>query len=150
MQISVHNIPSEILVTTVSVKHNPNNPLNVYLFRCLQCGTGITQINGDIVKISAGREPSQDVAVINQCYKCRHYYIFQTRTHLPKESIRLVLPVRSVYNLFRCVICRTQLLEYNKTSVYLLPQHLSKVYPFDFDCVGHACSVHYSLVDMVE
>lgn len=152
MEVTIRNIPKEILVQTVSVRHNKEESENLYLFHCYRCGTGISQIKGEVMRISAGVEPSEDVPVIDQCYRCKEYYTFQTKNFLQYKRIRLTVShtlLDRPYTTFHCVICRNQLFQYNSHFIKMLPDWKTITVPYQLDCINPDCIQKYTLMDVL-
>lgn len=151
MKATIRNIPDiEILVHTVSVKKTTSE--NVYLFRCYRCGTSISQVKGEITRIFPGLEPSDEVPVISQCFKCHWHYTFQTKNFVVKPYIELGI-VHEVgfndYTTFHCVICRSKLLNYNQQWIERLSDSKLLKLPHEFICSNDTCNRQYKVVDVL-
>jgi hypothetical protein len=149
MQVTIRLKPAELLVHTVSVRRV--NQMDIYLFRCYKCGTAVAQFKGEIVRIEPGLLETDEVPTISQCFKCKEYYTFQT-LNIERDRIELRLyndVMASHFTTFHCVICRTQLIQYNAHFVKTLPSFALKTIPYNFDCFGRECMQKYRLVDVI-
>ena len=155
MNISIKNVPQDILVHTVSLIKNKENPSNVYLFRCTNCGTAISQIQGEVKSIYAEHIPTDNVAVFNKCYKCGRNYIFNTLPYAKIKSTQIILcSEKNEVSIFHCWICRMQLIEYSDDFYHFLPDgkiHATKfgVIESHFHCFMPTCKHEYCLEDIV-
>ncbi len=152
MEISVKDIEKVILVNTVTLSHNKPHSINVEFYRCYRCGTGITQIQGRIVAISAGYIPSEDVPTITRCYVCSKdgietNYTFQTQD-TKIGPIKLTLAAADRVSTFHCIFCRSPLVQYTKDEAVILPEFEKIVIPHMLPCVR--CKAKYMLMDIVE
>ncbi len=150
MQISVKNTPDDIFINTVCLSHNSASPLNTELFRCYRCGTGLNQVQGYISSISAGYNPSDDVAIITRCHECHENYTFQTREAKSLRITSLILSSRKIISTFHCVICKSPLLQYNAQMIRLLPDFKEIDLPDAFPCFNPVCKAQYLLREIVE
>jgi hypothetical protein len=150
MRISIHHVQSEILLQTVTLSKSKTDPDNTYLFRCYHCGTAISRIQGDVVGITAGLIPNSDAIVIHQCYKCKENYVFQTLNGTSKfTSLTISQEPTKLISTFHCVICRTQLFQYNNNVVALLPETTLLILPTLVRCIKPDCKKDYLLKDVV-
>lgn len=135
----------ELLLNTVSLSKIENKS---WLFRCFRCGTSITRVEGELVGISAGWEPTSDVLVISQCHNCHENYTFQTRQ--TKNLIaKLTLSLYLDQSAFLCVICRSRLLEYNAELIQQMPERNLLDLPASFTCFKYDCHKQYQLNEIV-
>ena len=144
MRVNIHNVPTDIRLQTVKLA--PTDDDNSYLFRCYRCGTAIARIKGKVVEIEAGYVPNNNVPVINQCPNCHENYTFLTVTDHPGQII-LTLAPQETTSIFRCVVCRTPLLQFTgQDIIFTLPLMKHILTPYLFDC---SCDQHYLLHEIV-
>lgn len=151
MKATNRTVPIEILLQTVALVPNKQDPDNIYLFRCYHCGTGVSKIQGNIASITAGHIPSSEVPVVNQCHMCKENYMFKTFSSKPAESIKLILVPHfsQSVSIFYCVICRTPLLKYSDSSALLTANMQQMKIPFPFACSLESCGKDYLLNEIV-
>ena len=150
MRIVIHNIPRELLIQTVSVTQDKENPDNSYLFRCFRCGSPICRVQGLVVNIVPGLVPTYDVPIIHACYQCHESYTFQTiLTNRKRTSLILSPDINHSTSIFRCFICRLPLLEYTDKLVASLPDLVPMKPPHEFECLTYDCKKEYLLNDTV-
>lgn len=149
MLINVYNQPQEILVQSVSVHKDHQDPLNTYLFRCPYCGFRITQFQGMVDKLQPGLVPGDEVVVINQCHECHMRYVFRQSptNHLDSEIVLTMY--ENPTDIFRCYICRTALVRFNEYAVTQLSNKQTRQLPFGLICYGPNCQLAYRFVDLV-
>lgn len=148
MQIMVKHISQELLINTVLLHKNLADPLNVYLFRCYKCSTGLKQIQGLVSAIYAGYIEHEDVATIDRCSKCAENYTFQSTTR-QSSTTRLVISTGEGITTFHCINCRMPLLQYNILGAVALPEYIRLDRP-GFKCTSPTCSMNYLLKEIVE
>lgn len=152
MQITIHNEKREILVQTVSIAPNEADPENLYLFRCPYDGETLgTQIRGNVVKISPGLEPRNDVPTFHLCRTCKRLYTFQTLEYSKgKTKIVLVSPPAGAIGIFYCYLCRNPILQFVGDKIVKLPDFKLMHVPFEMDCVNPSCPAKYKIADVVQ
>jgi hypothetical protein len=149
MRVLIRSQVAEIPVHTVTLC--PVKSEAIYLFRCYKCGTAISQVMGHIVRIEPGAPHDGGVPVVNQCYKCKEYYTFQTKQVKPQRT-ELYLhhnPLVTSFSTFHCFICRTQLIQYDELFTKVLPEYKRVDLPYKFNCFGHDCVQKYILKDII-
>jgi hypothetical protein len=123
----------------------------VSLFRCVVCGTAISQYEGSVVKIYPFVEPDDAVLTINKCPGCGALYTFQSQNGTKKDT-KVVLfndPYISNDNHFRCYLCRTDLLRFTYDKIVnLINLSLSEL-PFSLKCPTFDCPATFNFVDLV-
>lgn len=150
MQVTIHNQPREILVQTISLTQNKNNPSNIYLFFCFRCCYQISQVQGSVARVFPGLEPSEDIPVLHKCPRCSERYVFQTKKFLQHQRAKITLShVKDVYSTFHCFICSNPLLQYNNSLVTLLPSHARARLPLSLDCINPECPQRYTILDVL-
>lgn len=151
MQVTIHKEKREILVQTVSLAKNSEEPENVYLFRCPYCGESLgTQIQGKVVKISPGIEPRDDIATLHFCKNCKRLYTFQTLESMNENSTKVTLvSVPGAIGIFYCWICRNPLLQFIGDKVVKLPDFKVMHIPFEMNCVKPGCPAKYKIADII-
>ncbi|HEX8965669.1 MAG TPA: hypothetical protein VF820_04535 [Patescibacteria group bacterium] len=151
MRISVLHEKRDILIQTVSVTPNTDEPDNLYLFRCPYCSSSTgAQVQGKITKISEGLTPTEDVVTIHQCKGCKRLYTFQTVKYLPKKYTQVTLiSIPGVIGIFSCWLCRNPLLQFKDGRIIRLPNFELLTVPFTMDCVNPTCPAKYKIVDYV-
>jgi len=135
----------DICLTTVSLSHN--NQDKISLFRCISCGSSISQYGGTVIKIYPILEPCLDVLVINKCHDCGALYTFQTRqshTH----TTRVILFANPLFGLqtFRCYLCRKELLKYDTSHIVDLVNLKEITLPHSLIC---ECGSSYLFSDLL-
>jgi uncharacterized protein with PIN domain len=148
VRIIIHSVPTELLVQTVSLTTDKDNPDNSYLFRCFRCGTPVCRVQGLVVSIVPGLVPTYDVPVIHACYQCHEAYTFQTILSNRKRTSLILSPQPNTdSSIFRCFICRRPLIKYTPNLVVSLPDEIPIKIPKNFDCME--CGKDYLLSDVV-
>ncbi len=152
MQITIRSEKKELLVQTVSIAPNEQDPDNLYLFRCPYDGETLgTQIKGNVVKISPGIEPRNDVPTFQICHKCKRLYTFQTLEYSkPNTKITLVSPPLGAIGIFYCWLCRSPILQFTGNKVVKLPDFKLMQFPFEMSCSNPACPAKYRINDVVQ
>jgi hypothetical protein len=69
------NLDITTITLATSVKDINNDQLN--LLHCIWCGSALTQITGNVAKISFGEPPVRRPAQIVLCRNCKRKYIFE-------------------------------------------------------------------------
>ena len=148
MKVSILDVPSDILLQTVTITDNQQNPSNLFLFHCYHCGTGIQRIKGEVTRINAGMISEKDTLSALQCHRCKEHYFFQT-VHSKPSVIKLTLSpaLESEVSNFYCVICRTVLLQYTDKVIARLPLMHLMITPSLFGCTN--CGKDYLLNEVV-
>lgn len=151
MHVSILHQNKEILIQTVSITPNKEDPNNLYLFRCPYCASSTgAQIQGKIAKISEGLTPTDDVVTVHQCKGCKRLYTFQTVKYLPQKQTQITLIGQpGVIGVFTCWLCRNPILQFLNGKIMKLPNFELVNPPFSMDCVNPACPVRYKIVDLV-
>jgi hypothetical protein len=154
MQVTIKTVPQEVLVQTITVSPNIQDPSNMFLFFCFRCGFQLVQIQGKVSRIFPGLEPTDTIPVVNQCSRCREKYVFLSKK-LSAKKTRLVLSHSNFWSdtagrsIFRCFICRTPLLAYNSTQAVDLVTHKVLSLPASIDCTNIHCSQKYVIEDIL-
>lgn len=150
MQITIRQQPRTLSVQIVSVIPNLLEPLNTYLFRCVKCGTSISQVVGTISSVLPGGIVT-GVVVINKCPKCSEFYTFNEVKPNKRIGTGITLSSRNnTTNIFHCFVCRTPLIHYREGS-YLkrLPEFKDILLPLSIRCSGIDCHMIYKIDDIV-
>lgn len=153
MRIIIKSAPVEIYVQTVLISKNEPHKDST-LFRCDRCGTAISRIPGKIDSIIAGEIPTDTIHAIQQCYRCYENYIFVPYQGVPRRFVNpttLVLPTQPMQetSVFRCFVCRSPLLEYNKDTTIYIPTVTPITNRSMFVCANPECHHEYYLQDVV-
>lgn len=138
MIVKIQDTDRELLLNTVVLSHSKTSPLNTILFHCEYCGFGISQVRGDIVSITPGLIPHDDVVVVSRCGKCGELYTFQTADSDP-APIKVKLHWGHVE--MKCPVCRTTIIQMKD----LMSSSLR--YPVKRACFG--CPSVYSIIDVL-
>lgn len=150
MRIIIHSVTTDLLVQTVSITENKQDPDNSYLFRCIRCGNAISRIKGSIVDIVPELLPTFDVPVIHECPQCHENYIFHT-VNTNRKKTNLILstdPIRSS-TVFRCFVCRTPLLEYTDRILATFFDKQLLPIPTAVTCTKYDCKKEYWVSDII-
>lgn len=151
MQVLIQHQPRELLIHTVSLAKNDLEPDNVFLFRCPYCSSTLgAQIQGVVVKISPGFEPTENVPVIHFCKECKRLYTFQTLEFMDKRFSRITLATTpNTVGIFHCWLCRNPLLQFIGDKVVKLPSFELIHLPITMGCVKPDCPIKYRILDTV-
>lgn len=150
MLISTYTGDKDILIQTVSLRKNYEKPSLTYGFYCMFCGESLCKIQGEVVKITPGLEPTEQPVVITKCMKCKKEFNFQNvSANSNSAKIRLTNYTKDVTTL-HCFICRTPLLQYQKEHVVSLPEFSARNIPFSLRCIRPTCPANFSIVDIVQ
>lgn len=153
MQVTIRHIPQELLVQTVSVTDKKDDPSNVFSFFCPRCAYQLSQIQGAVIRITPGLEPSEEIPVIVMCPRCRDRYVFQTKHFLKEGPTKVTLFHKSenssVLSTFNCVICRIPEVQYNNEAVVSLASRQRALLPLALNCVNPQCHQRYLFVDVL-
>jgi uncharacterized protein with PIN domain len=148
VRIIIHSVPTELLIQTVSIAKDKDNPDNSCLFRCFRCGTPVSRIPGLVVSIVPGLVPTYDVPVIHACYQCHEAYTFQTILSNRKRTSLILSPQPNTdSSIFRCFLCRMPLIKYTPKIAVRLPEETLINMPYNFTCPS--CEKEYTLSDVV-
>lgn len=151
MKTISRGVEFEILLQTVTLTPNKTSPDNIYLFRCYHCGTGISKIKGNITSIIAGQFPTSEVDVFTQCHICKENYTFKTVKPNKTAVTKLILTMQpgQTPSDFRCVICRTILIQYTPETVRQMTPMRTMRLPSPLTCNLESCGKEYLLDDIV-
>jgi uncharacterized protein with PIN domain len=135
----------EVCLTTISLSHDSKDKIS--LFRCISCGSSISQYGGTVVKIYPILEPCLDVLVINKCHDCGALYTFQTRIS-NSHTTKVILFANPLFGLqtFRCYTCRKELLKYDSKHIVDLVSLKEITLPHQLTC---DCGSSYLFSDLL-
>jgi len=148
VRISVYNQEIELLVQTVSVALNRQDPTNTYLFYCPYCSYQMFQIRGLVSKITPGLEPTSNVVVVNRCPRCEMRYTIQEQRVQPTQTEVVLTRFGNKETVFRCYICRTPGISF-ADDVILLPSIKPVKLPIHYTCRNVKCGAHYYITDVI-
>ena len=124
----------DLKIHTVSLSHTKSNEM--LLFRCIFCGTAISQYLGKVCKIYPFVEPSMEVLKIDKCKECGALYTFQTVEY--KHSGTKIILERDKQ--FACFTCREPIIPIATDNMKL---------PFEVKCPTRDCSEVFDFIDVV-
>ena len=138
----------EMNISTIALSHTPENL--VMLFRCVNCGTAISQYQGKVIKIYPIVEPSTSVLVVNKCPECGMLYTFQTQEVVKERPIKVILiGSKDVVKTFRCHVCRIPLLKFDSNHIFNLVEKVEVKLPYHLSCPSPDCHCNYYFPEMV-
>jgi len=118
------------------------------LFRCPNCGSGVCQVLGQVVKIYPMVEPSSEVMTIHRCQECKTLYNFQTRVSSNK-TIRVKLFRNNLPDqVWYCHTCRTPLLRIMDDKIVNLNDRKILELPVYLTC--GVCLTNYDLLEVLK
>ena len=151
MQLTIRrdNKPIDLHISTITI--TPTDEHLISLFRCVVCGSPVSQYEGDVIKLYPIVEPTQDALVISRCSDCGCLYTFHTQLVSKPQPTKVILFVDNlrVENLFRCYICRQPLLKYTLNGVYDMVNNAVATLPYLLHCPGYECNASYRFIDVV-
>ena len=139
----------DLRISTVAVSHTIDNLM--MLFRCINCGSAISQYQGMVVKIYPFVEPSAKVLVVTKCPECGSLYTFQTQDFTAFRPAKIMLLASTLGNIstFRCHICRLPLLKFDADKVFDLVDNREIELPYALKCPTSGCSASYYFSEVV-
>jgi hypothetical protein len=150
MQIMIYKQPHEILLQTISVHKNEEDPLNTYLIFCPYCSYQLDQVQGIVDKISPGLTPTDSVVIIKKCGRCGMRYTFQESQSQNKQANITIARYKNPEHSFRCYISRAPLLSWDdQGNVYLAYRPVRVTLPFVVECPDPNCKAHYHIQDII-
>ena len=137
----------ELHISTITLV--PNDTMS--LFRCVVCGSAISQYVGSVIKIYPFLEPAEGILTINKCPGCGALYNYQSQSG--KKIVTKVTLYKNPFimsvDTFKCYNCRADLLKYNLDHIFDLFGMHEAFLPISIKCPTLDCPATYNFWDVV-